>query len=85
MSLCKKKSVIFLYFFSPETSAHTDAVEVPSKVSERVNSLQCEEENQTWSNSPRGSGRVASTKEHKRSLSTALSLAQKLIDTVFST
>lgn len=57
LGLKKKKKICFslqkkicdfpLFFFSPQTSAHTDAVEVPSKVSERVNSLQCEEENQT--------------------------------------
>ena len=44
------KPFFFLFFrakscdFIPNTSTHTDAAEVTSKVSERVNSLQYEEE-----------------------------------------
>lgn len=75
-----RKLCLFIYLFFARASAHTDAAEVTSKVSERVNSLQCVEANRTFSNSPRGTGLVALTKEHKSSFSATFALTQPLID-----
>lgn len=65
--------ILYVFIFIPwNLHPHTDAVEVPSKVSEKVNSLECEEENQSRSNSTWGTGCVASTKKPKRTLSPSL-------------
>lgn len=62
----KSCDILLFFFFLPNTSTHTDAAEVTSTVSERVNSLQCEEEKPNLIQQPFRLWLMASpTKEHQ--------------------
>lgn len=61
-----KSCDVFFWFFLPNTSTHTDEAEVTSTVSERVNSLQCEEEKPNLIQQPFRRRLMASpTEEHQ--------------------